>query len=208
MAIKNFVSPFGVAVYPKLDKPYTYNAATKRSEPDPENGKFELKLRLTPEQAAPLITEIKEYAKSEGLDLDEVKNWPFKDEKDKATKKKTGFVIVKFGNKAKAKTGLPNRIKHVDARGNVLPSGFKLTSGSVVRASGFMMAFEQLDGGVSLRISQVQIKKLADAGDGPTLEAIEDEDAFEYDGSPVAEENNKNVETEQAPNDGEENFDF
>lgn len=187
---KNFETPFGIASYPKLDQPYSYSNQLKRSVPDPD-GHFELNVILTPDKFEPFKDWVVAVAKAEGLDVDEVKQWPWKKEKDRDTGKPTGNWIIKLKKHGKSKSGSPNRVVIFDSKGNRIPSDVKLGSGSVVRANGFANVFTALGGGVSLRLDNVQVSKLV-SPEGRGFSAVEEEDAFVYEGD---ESVNNEVET-------------
>lgn len=206
MADKNFETPIGVARFPKTDKPYKFDQKTKKSVVDTDEGSFQLEIVVPAEAAHALQEKIKAAAVEGGLKVAKVKNWPWKDEEDKDTGEATGNIIFKMKRPAKAKSGLPNRVVHVDSRGRPLPAGFSLTNGSRVRANGYLNVFETLGGGVSLRLDSVQVIKLQERGPR-AFSAVEEDDAYEYEADGAAEPES-NAETSSPSDGGEENYNF
>jgi hypothetical protein len=156
------VHPAGVAVFPKLDQPYYYDEKVGKSFPDPkaEHSRSDLSIEVayTEAEAAPLIKQIKDYAVSQGFDLEDVKNWPFKKEKDKDTRQPTGRVRFKWKAYAKTMDGDLNSVPHYDAKLNKLPKGSRITAGSLVRPKGRILAFDVgAQNGMRLLIEAIQI---------------------------------------------------
>lgn len=189
------VHPAGVAVHPKLDKPYYFDEKLGKSFPDPnaENPRSDLNITVAYDEAtaAPLIKAIKDYAVEQGFDLEDVKNWPFKKEKDKATGKPTGRVLFKWKQYAKSLDGDANSVPHYDAKLSKLPKGFKITGGSIVRPKGRILAFDVgAQTGVRLLLEAIQVIERRsfeadasgfDATDGYTAETTSPEDQGEPD---------------------------
>lgn len=164
--VTTFVVGPATARFPKLDQPYYYDNKAKKSFPDPTGQKqgsnLSTDLVMSEQDAAPLIAKIKKVAEEAGLDLDEVKNWPFSKEKDRETKKPTGNIVFKLKKYALAKDGSVNRVIFVDSKLQPLPKGFRLTSGSTVMANGYLAPFKELGGGVSMRLDSIQVLKFAE----------------------------------------------
>ena len=153
----------GAARYPKLDQPYYYDKAAKKSFPDPtgqiKGAEYQTEIVMTEQEAAPYIAKLKAFAEDFGLDIEEVKNWPFSKEKDKETKKPTGNVIFKLKGYATNRDGSLNRIIMVDSKLRPLPKNFRLTSGSTIVCNGYLNPFKEVGGGVSMRLGSVQVVK-------------------------------------------------
>lgn len=164
--VTGFVMGPATARYPKLDQPYYFDNKAKKSIPDPtgqhEGSALSTELVMTEEAAAPIINQIKKVADEFGLDVEEVKNWPFQKEKDKETKKPTGNVVFKLKKHATLKDGSVNRVMFVDSKLKPLPKGFRLTSGSTVVVNGYYRPYKELGGGVSMRLDSVQVIKYAE----------------------------------------------
>ena len=172
----------GAARYPKIHAPYVYIKADNKSVIDWEKGKFQLEVVMTEAAAQPYIDEVKAAAEDAGLDLDEVKNWPYKVEKDKETKKKTGNVIFKATQYGMGQDGQKRKIPLFDSKAQPVKSDFRLTGGSTVVMAVRTNAFEQLGGGVNLYLDGVQIlKHVPYEGGNPGFTAEEDGD-FEAEG--------------------------
>lgn len=166
----NFVSPRGVAKWPKTDQAYSWSNAQNRSVPDPE-GQFELVISMTAEDFAPFKKVIDEAVAQSGL---KPTNLPYKKEVDKDTGEKTGNVEVKFKAYGKTKNGEVAKIKFVDAKARPMPSNFPLTSGSVVKVDGYVSVAKL---GARLNMRAVQVIELAEGSSSFTAE-----DGFEWDG--------------------------
>lgn len=192
----NYVSPRGIAKYPKTDQPYSWSQAQNRSVPDAD-GQYELVLVMPIKEFKPLKELIDEAIQQAGI---KPQNLPFKKEKDKDTGEETGNVEVKFKAYGKRKEGGMNRLKFVDAKSNPMPSNFPLTSGSAVRAEGWISVAKM---GARLNLRSIQVISLAEKASVFTAE-----EGFEYDGvvEDEAASTKKNNETAQDTDD--ENFDF
>lgn len=190
-----FKTPRGAAVYPKLDKPYTFDKAKSKSFPDPD-GKYEVSLALDSKDADKLKADIIAWAKEQGVKSPEkLKNLPWKDEVDKETDEETGRVIFKFKQYGKNKDGDIKRIPHFDSKAQPIGKGFKLTSGSIVKLSGSAGYFKELGGGLNLSVNSVQVIKyvpyeahnpFADEGDdGFKADDVDADDEESFDNETV-----------------------
>ena len=159
----DFVSPKGTAKYPKLDQPYSWSDAQSRSIPDPD-GQYEVKMLVPADQAAPMIDTIKKAIADSGM---KPKHLPFKKAVDKATDEETGDIEFTFRAYGKTKQGGPNKIKFVDAKTTPMPSTFRLTSGSIIKISGYISVAKM---GARLNIRGVQVISLAQQSDGFSVE--------------------------------------
>lgn len=186
-----FQLPAGDAVYPKLDRPYTYDKAKQRSFPDPK-GKYSTGVAVDAEVAGPTIAKLKAFAKEAGLKS--VKNWPFKDEQDKETGEPTGRVIFNMKAYGSFQDGSPKKLPKFDAKASPLPADFRVTGGSTVRCRVIPNVYKELGGGVKLTVTHVQVLTLADNTYNP-FEA--EGDGFTYDGEATeANEDDNNVNEE------------
>lgn len=186
----NFVTPRGVAKYPKLDQPYVWDQGANRSVPSAD-GQYETLLVLPEDQAKVLVKTIKDAIEASGITPNHV---PYKKEVDKDTKKPTGNVEFKFKAYGKSKDGQRNVLKFFDAKAKAAP-GLKLTSGSEIKIDGYVSVAKM---GARLNIRQIQVLSLVEA---PSAFAAEE--GFEYDDSV---ENNKN--TNAFNETADESFDF
>jgi hypothetical protein len=209
--VTTFVVGPATARYPKLDQPYYYDKALKKSVADPagknKGSALTVELVMSEQDAAPLITKIREVAEEAGLDLDEVKNWPYSKEKDKETKKPTGNIIFKLKKYATAKDGSVNRVTFVDGKMRILPKDFRLTSGSIIKANGYFAVFTELGGGVSMRLDSAQVLKLVEreanlSGFGAV------EDGYEFEADDYEEEDGKSQNGSEDNEGASDNPDF
>ena len=145
----------GFAVYPKTDRPYRYDQSAGRSVVDYDNGRYELNVALSAEQAEGFQKIIKAVAKEGGLKT--VKNWPWKPEVDKDTGDETGRILFVAKQNAMSKDGTPKKISHYDASAERLPATFKLTTGSEVIMACRPGVYKTLGGGVTLYLDAVQV---------------------------------------------------
>lgn len=202
-----FVMGPATARYPKLDQPYYYDQPTKRSVPDPtgkaKGSALSTEVVMAEQDAAPFIEKIRKVAEDFGLDLDEVKNWPYSKEKDKETKKATGNVIFKFKKYATTRDGSVNTVLFVDSQVKPLKN-FRLTSGSTIKVNGYFAPFKEVGGGVTLRLDSVQVLAYAERAGSTEGFAAED------DGYTADEEVNNTefeiAETKQASNEDPSEF--
>lgn len=192
----DFVSPKGTAKYPKLDQPYSWSDAQNRSVPDPD-GQYEVKMLVPADQAQPFIETITKAISESGM---KPKHLPFKKAIDKTTNQETGDIEFTFRAYGKTKQGGPNKIKFVDAKTSPMPSTFRLTSGSIIKISGYISVAKM---GARLNMRGVQVISLAQQSDGFSVE-----EGYQYD----SEEEETTAETTVAQNysssDEDDNPDF
>lgn len=194
----NYVSPKGTAKYPKLDQPYSWNQAANRSMPDPD-GQYELKMIMPSKEFAPFKAVIDDAIKQSGI---KPKNLPYKKEVDRDTDEPTGNVEVTFRAYGKDRLGKQNRLGFVDSKGNPMPSTVRITSGSVLKVSGWVSVAAM---GARLNIRRIQVISLVEEASEFTPE-----DGYEYDGSFEETTTNNTTETtvEAAQSSDDEDFDF
>lgn len=159
----DFLSPKGTAKYPKLDQPYSWSDSQNRSVPDPD-GQYEVKMLVPADQAEPFIATIKKAIAESGM---KPKHLPFKKAVDKATDEETGDIEFTFRAYGKTKQGGPNKIKFVDAKTNPMPSSIRLTSGSIIKISGYISVAKM---GARLNMRGVQVISLAQESSGFSVE--------------------------------------
>lgn len=196
----NYISPKGTAKYPRVDQPYSFSQQQNRTVPDPD-GQYELTLLMSPQDAAEIKKKVEEAIKIEGI---KPTNLPYKKEVDKDTGKETGLVEVKFKAYGKKKDGTANKIVYYDSKGNLLPRNFLLTSGSVVKAAGYI-SVAKLGARLNLRSVQVinYVKREADNPFGV------EEGGFEYEAADFDnEEETKNNGSNNTATDEDESYDF
>jgi hypothetical protein len=130
-----FKTPKGIAKYPHITERDTGHQYS--------SGKFDTKIILTKEDAAPLVTQLEALAKAEKIKDPKM---PYKADDD------GNFVFS-------AKSEYPPTV--LDARGTELkplPKSLRIRGGSVIRIAGAVNVYEK---GVSLWLNLVQIIELA-----------------------------------------------
>jgi hypothetical protein len=196
-------------VYPKLTSPKGVFVYPKLSEPDykfKKEGEFSVKLKLTAEQAKPLIdtlTPLYEAAIAEGqIKFDTLpvasrkklkaltENAFYTEVYDQDTEEPTGEVLFKFSNthkKENQKTGKSWTFSPAvfDAKGKPMKPVPDIWSGSVGKVnfevSGYFNAAAGA-AGLSLRLNAAQIIELVAGGGGGNAAGFgfEEEEGFEY----------------------------
>ncbi len=139
------VTPAGVAVYPRLNKPDT--------KFDPV-GVYKVNLRLPEGDAATseLIAKIEGFGQENGK-----KKLPFEYETGDDGQP-TGNVIFKFKVKAEWPDGSSRKPALVDAMKNELSAN--VGGGSIIRISGEMATYDGFGGGVSMSPKAIQVIEL------------------------------------------------
>jgi hypothetical protein len=148
---EKIVSPAGIAVYPRLNKPDTKFDAV---------GEFKTGLKLDPSDPAAkaFLDKMEAFAAANGI----TKGLPWKDEAGD-NGEPTGMVIVKYKVKAfwPAKDGNPPESRKpavVDAGKQILTAN--VGGGSTIRISGEMATYDGFGGGVSLQPKAIQVLDL------------------------------------------------
>lgn len=148
-----FMTPVGVAQYPKLDKAYKWDDSAERSLPDPD-GERSTKLAVPNKDAQALIKVIKEAIKDAGI---KPKHIPYKDEEKDGDK--TGNVLFNLKAYGKDRDGNDNKLKFFDTDGNPVKSNIIVTGGSKLRLLGYISVSKM---GCRMNIREVQIIELAE----------------------------------------------
>lgn len=154
----------GVAAFPKLNAPYSYDKEKKRSVVDYEKGQFSVDVIVEGADAEKIKALIAEAGSKVGVKR--MANPPWTEEIDKATDEPTGRVRFKCKAYGTRRDGTPAKIQHFDANARPMASDTRLTSGSEIRVEVYPRAFKELGGGCRLNINAVQVLMLAAAA-GP-----------------------------------------
>lgn len=177
--MEKFTTPKGVAVYPRLTEPDTkFNAA----------GVFSVKLRLSAEDAQPLIDKIdaliqEKYAadqaelmKGDGKAKAKAKSMKYADKPYKAAVDDNGDETGEYEFNFKMnhqvtdkKTGKVSLLypKIFDAAGKELKPAPAIWGGSIIKVAGQFNPFNTTVGvGVSMRLGAVQVIELVSGGGG------------------------------------------
>jgi hypothetical protein len=190
----------GVAVFPKTNRPVSWDDAANRSVPDPD-GSYECKVAISAEQGRKIKAGLDAFAKETG-----VKNpkHPISMEIDKETGEETGRYLITAKQYGKDRDGATKRIVHFDGKARPLPKDFILTSGSEVIVSAYATSYKK---GTSLKIDSIQVVKYVEQQSRNPFSALED--GYEYEGDTTAKENDEDTE-DNGENDEQEdnNTDF
>ena len=163
----------GIAVWPNL------------SEPNPNFGDFETKLRIdeaTKNEILPKLEAAHDENHADQLRKSgkkEIKQYPIyceAEEDEDGTP--TGTYLIKFKMKAKDKEGRERRLKIVDAKKNIMDEPVGMGSEIVVSFQIYGWYSPQLGSGITLQLKAVQVLKLIERGGGGTDE-FDVEDGFE-----------------------------
>ena len=197
----------GVAAYPKLDRPYKYDKAKKKSLPDP-TGVFSVKVVVGSKEAKAYIKQIDDLAKAAGVPPAKAKNMPYAPETDKEGEE-TGNIVFTAKGYGTRRDGSPNRIQHWTASGNPVAKDFRLGAGSIIRVDLWAKPFKELGGGVRLNLNAVQVLKAVEyEAKNPFArddEYASDEDE-EYNETDGDEEGDTESDTENDADDEAEDF--
>lgn len=166
----------GIAVYPKTDKAYAWDAAAKRSVAD-EDGTFELQVAVTAEKAKGLIAAFKKFYNENGKKG--VPDHTIKEQVDKETGEKTGMWLVKATQYGKDKSDNVRKIAHFDAKAKPLPAGWRLTSGSEIILDCYPTVRKMPTPGVKLNIGNIQVVRYVEPQAYNPFEALNEEDAYD-----------------------------
>ena len=171
------VTPVGVAVYPRLNKPDTKFDA---------EGVYKVTVRLDPNEpaVATFMEKVEAFADENGL---KGKNNGIKDEADD-NGVPTGMLLVNFKVKASWPDGTSRKPAIVNATKNELTAN--VGGGSVIRVSGEMSTYDGFGGGISLSPKAVQVIELKTwnagvddfdvEGDGEVAVAADGDDEPEF----------------------------
>ena len=171
------------AMYPRIDKTYRFDNTENHSVPcDPldDGAAYELSFTMGKDQAKQLFV-----AMSEAYDEKREDKWPAKLEMP-FKKNDDGMYVGKAKLKGAYGKDVTRKPLQYDAKANKLPDDFQLTSGSTVNVAVVFVPYNMRDHGVSLRISAVQVVKLAEAkGPSNPFDAVDGYDSKE--GNPFEE---------------------
>ena len=149
------------AIYPRINRPYRYDQKAGKTMPceaHEDGAEFRLQFRMDRKQAGALYKTM-----HQAYNATKASNWPdkfeppFKDEGD-------GYFTFNAKIKAQYNNQITRPIAHMDSKAQALPEGFELTHGSTVNIACVLIPYNtpQAGTGVSLRLSAVQVLKLAE----------------------------------------------
>jgi|TARA_R110000744_G_scaffold235279_2_gene352974 hypothetical protein len=149
------------ALWPKVDRTYSFNSKIKRSEPcdaRDQNAAYSIAFRMDGATAKALFKAMKvAYADNRDDDWDEKLSNPF-------VKEDNGMYTHKANLKGAYNGETTNKPLEVDSMGTPLPEKFQLTTGSTVNVAVHLIPYrmklgKEWDNGVSLRLKAVQVIK-------------------------------------------------
>ena len=164
------------ALYPRLNQTYRFDtkAGPKgRSvpcEPTDTNAKYEMNFQMTKAQAVPLYKAMKDK-----YNAAKQASWPDFPKPEQVFEVE-GDVYTAETNLKGAFGGKLTSVNQFDAQNKPLPSDFMLTTGSTVNLLFVLVPYEPLrstNSGVSLRLRQVQVVKLAEMVGRSAFEVID-----------------------------------
>lgn len=163
------------ALYPRLNQTYRFDRSIKpkgRSvpcEPTEDGAKYEMNFQMTKAQAVPLYKAMKDKYNAAKHD-----SWDEFPKPEEVFEVQDGVYTAETNLKG-AFGGKLTSIKQFDAQNKPLPSDFMLTTGSTVNLLFVLVPYEPRSGGcgVSLRLRQVQVVKLAELVGRSAFEVIE-----------------------------------
>jgi len=163
------------ALYPKINQPYRYdkdkgeNGLTVPCDATEDNAAYEMSVRMTKEKAVPLYKAMKAAYESK-----KVANWPDMPKSEAVFEiDDDGMYTAKTKLKAKYNDQPTNPPKQFDANNAPLAKDFMLTSGSTVNCLITLVPYSMANNGVSLRLRQVQVTKLAVMKERSAFSAVE-----------------------------------
>jgi len=144
------------ALWPRINKPYRFDNAENRTVPCDafdDNAKYEMKFRMTKDQAKALYGEM-----CKAYEARKEKGWPEKVDMP-FTKDDDGMYSYKAT--LKGAYGKEATLKPVqyDSKGVKLPDDFMLTTGSTVNVAVVFVPYNMREAGISLRLKAVQVIK-------------------------------------------------
>lgn len=151
------------ALWPKVDRTYRFDSKEKRSvpcEPTADGAEYSINIEMTPEQG----NDLHKYCEAAWKEF--LKNEPNATKQNAPYKKnEQGLVVAKAKLKG-AYNGEPTRKPALfDAKNiQIRDPEFQLTTGSTINIAVTAVPYSAMGGGVSLRISAIQVIELADKG--------------------------------------------
>ena len=149
------------AMYPRINRPYRFDQKAGKTMPceaHEDGAEYRLQFRMSRKQAGELFKIMHQaYASTKTNNWPEKLEPPFKDEGD-------DFYTFNTKIKAQYNNQITRPISHMDSKANPLPEGFELTHGSTVNIACVLIPYntKAAGAGVSLRLSAVQVLKLAE----------------------------------------------
>lgn len=169
------------ALWPRINKPYRFDNAENRTVPcDPfdDNAKYEIKFRMTKDQAKSLYK-----AMSAAYEERKEKGWPAKVEMP-FTKDDDDMYVYKASLKGAYGKEATLKPVQVDSNGSKLPEDFMLTTGSTVNVAVIFVPYNMREAGISLRLKAVQVIKYVPMESTTPFGKVEGGFTYEQDDNP------------------------
>ena len=169
------------ALWPRINKPYRFDNAENRTVPcDPfdDNAKYEIKFRMTKDQAKSLYK-----AMSAAYEERKEKGWPAKVEMP-FTKDDDDMYVYKASLKGAYGKEATLKPVQVDSNGSKLPEDFMLTTGSTVNVAVIFVPYNMREAGISLRLKAVQVIKYVPMESTTPFGKVEGGFTYEKDDNP------------------------
>ena len=151
------------ALYPRLNTTYKYDTKANDGrgqsvpcEPLDEGAKYELNYRMNKDQAVGLYKDMKA-----AYNARKAANWPeMPTAKEVFEVQEDGTFVAKSSLKGSYNNELTRKPRQFDARNQLLPDDFQLTTGSTINSQLALIPYSSNNGnGVSLRLRAVQVVK-------------------------------------------------
>jgi hypothetical protein len=158
------------AQWPRINKPYRFDNAENRTVPCDafdDNAKYEMKFRMTKDQAKALY-----LGMCEAYEARKEKGWP---EKVDMPFNKDDDGMYTYKAALKGAYGKEATLKPVqyDSKGVKLPDDFMLTTGSTVNIAVVFVPYNMREAGISLRLKAVQVIKYVPMEASSPFSAVE-----------------------------------
>ncbi len=151
------------ALYPRINQPYRWDkdkgekGLTVPCDASADNAAYEMSIRMPKEKAVPLYKAMKAAYENK-----KAANWPDMPKSDAVFEiDDDGMYTAKTRLKAKYNDKLTKPPEQFDSGNAPMAKDFMLTTGSTVNCLITLVPYSMNDHGVSLRLRQVQVTKLA-----------------------------------------------
>ena len=169
------------ALWPRINKPYRFDNAENRTVPCDafdDNAKYEIKFRMTKDQAKALYLEM-----CKAYEARKEKGWPEKVD-NPFTKDDEGMYVYKASLKGAYGKEATLKPVQVDSNGSKLPEDFMLTTGSTVNVAVIFVPYNMREAGISLRLKGVQVIKYVPMESSTPFGKVEGGFTFQKDDNP------------------------
>ena len=186
------------AMYPRINRPYRFDQKAGKTMPceaHEDGAEYRLQFRMSRKQAGELFKIMHQaYASTKTNTWPKKLEPPFKDEGD-------DFYTFNTKIKAQYNNQITRPISHMDSKANPLPEGFELTHGSTVNIACVLIPYntKAAGAGVSLRLSAVQVLKLAERQSYNPFSPVDDGFTLQKEENPFTANGAATVDVEEDP---------